>query len=87
MPITTEAEFESKLKQLTRLYRAIRHEFARVQLTEVTAAQLLTGTGKIVDKVTDILGDIEDYSGAADIRMINSEMRKIREKRENKSDE
>lgn len=85
--IKSDKEFEKKLEQLSRFYRATRAEFSRVEITQSSAPMVLRNTGKIVDKLTEVLSEIELYSGAADIRLINAQMKEIRAKREGRKDE
>lgn len=82
MSIKSEKEFREKLSQLARLYAAIRAEFAGLTITQANAAKLILSTGKIVDATTVLISDIEEYSGAAEIRRLSAEMKRIREERE-----
>lgn len=79
--VKSEAEFEEKLGQVGRLYRAIRVEFAKVTLTQDTAAPLLKATSLLVDRITSVLGEIEEYSGAADTRRLVQAMNEVRDQR------
>lgn len=82
MPIQSEKEFEEKLEQLGRLYRAVRVQFANVTITQESAKKLILGTGKIVDTITAVLSDIEEYTGAAEIRRLAEGLKQVRRERE-----
>ena len=75
--ITTDKELDEKLELLGRLYRATRHEFSALTITEANAAKLVRSTGKITTAITATLSDIEDYTGAGEIRRLTAAMQDI----------
>lgn len=75
--IKSDAELDEKLELLGRLYRANRHEFSQLTITEKNAAKLVLSTGKITTAITVTLSEIEEYCGAAEIRRLTAAMMDI----------
>lgn len=82
MSIETDKEFEEKLGQLCRLYRAMRQIWSVTESTDQTmvASWVIEG-GRIMELLSDVLGDIEEYSGCMDLRLIVDQMKTIRQER------
>ncbi len=74
MGITSDAELEQKLELLGRLYRATRHEFSKLTITEHNALELLRATNQLTASITVVLSEIEEYTGAADIRLMSKDI-------------
>lgn len=79
--ISTEAEFQEHLDKLQRLYQAMRIEFSKITLDEQGAAKLLRTAKTICDHITICLSEIEEYSGAAEVRRLQQAMREIHDRR------
>lgn len=79
MPITTPAEMEEKLAQLGRYYRAQYEMFSTIVAEDKEGvAKWVRLGGKIMEKMDEILSDVEVYSGTSELRIIIAELELIR---------
>lgn len=85
MPIRNDKDFEDRLAQLCRLYRAAREVWGETNAADDKAVTkwVLTG-GKVLDKLNEVLAEIEDHTGCAELRIIVAELRETRANRESK---
>lgn len=83
MPITTPQDLEEKLSQLARFYRA-QHQMYSTTIAEdkCGVAEWVRLGGKIMEKMDEVLSDIEVYTGAAELRIITAELKQIRKAKE-----
>ncbi len=79
MVIKTDVEFEESMAQLCRFYRAQRQLFSETSAQDKPSitAWVRTG-GKIMEKMDEVLSDIEVYSGTADLRITIAELKQMR---------
>lgn len=80
--IKNDIEYQEKWAQLQRLYTAISVQFKKTDITETSAAQFVKFAARIMDTAAIVLGEIEEYTGAAEFRRLDYAMRDIRDKRE-----
>lgn len=80
--ITNDKEFSEKLTQLIRLYYAEREVFADTDTkNEDELAKWVVTGGKILDKLNQVLADIEDYTGCGELRIILADLKERRQER------
>ncbi|HKE33147.1 MAG TPA: hypothetical protein VKD65_15555 [Candidatus Angelobacter sp.] len=71
MTIATDREFEERLAQLVRFYRAQRATWAATDVADRAAlARWIRTGGKILEGLNESLAAIEEYSGAMELRLI-----------------
>jgi len=82
MAIKNDADFEQKLEQLCRLYRAMREIWGNTNASdEREMAQWVVTGGKVMEKLTEVLADIEDHTGCGELRILAEEFKGIRQQR------
>lgn len=82
MAIKDDAEFEKRLQQLTRFYRAQRKLWSTTKADDQAAvAAWVTASGKLLDALGETLGDLEDYTGCGELRIVLDQFKTIREQR------
>lgn len=82
MAIKDDADFEQKLDQLCRLYRAMREIWGNTNASdEGGIAQWVVTGGKVLEKLTEVLADIEDHAGCGELRILVEELKGIRQQR------
>ena len=85
MAIKDDPDFEAKLAQLQRLYRAMRLIWGKTNAADPAAVNNWVQTGgAVMEKITDVLADLEDYTGCNELRLIWDELRTMRQQREAK---
>jgi len=83
MPIKSDAELDEKLAQMARLYRAALETWKRTNAEDQTEiAKWVAAGGKILEKLTEVLADIEDYTGCMELRLIWEQLKAVRQERE-----
>lgn len=82
MAIENDKEFELKLAQLCRFYRCLREVWARTNAEDTAQVQKwIVFGGKIIDKTTVLLAELEDYTGSLELRTIWDNLNEIQQKR------
>lgn len=88
IPIKDDAEFEQRLEQVCRFYRALREIWAKTNSSDSQQVGYWVQTGgATIETLDELLGDIEDYSGANELRLIWDQLNKIRDDRDHKKEE
>jgi hypothetical protein len=83
LAVETAKEFEDVLSQLCRLYRAQRELFETAEAADPKSITRWVRTGgKIMEKMDEVLSDIEVYSGLADLRITVAELKQMRDAKE-----
>lgn len=73
--IENDKDFEERLQQLCRMYRALREVWARTNAADTDQVKKwVVAGGRIVSKITQLLADLEDYTGSMDLRLILDEL-------------
>lgn len=81
--IETANKFEEALSQLCRLYRAQRELYVLADAEHKASITSWVRTGgKIMEKMDDVLSDVEVYSGVADLRVTTAELKQMRAAKE-----
>jgi hypothetical protein len=81
--IKDDKEFEERLAQLCRLYRAAREIWAETNTgDDQEVAKWVVAGGKVLDKLSDVLGEIEDHTGCGELRVIVADLKARRAERE-----
>jgi hypothetical protein len=85
MAIKDDQEFEGRLLQLMRMYQAMRETWAKTNAANESEVQKWVIAGRlIVEQITVLLADIEDYSGTGELRLILNAFKDIKRVREDK---
>jgi hypothetical protein len=85
MAIENDQEFEEKFAQLGRYYRALGTLWQKTNpQSQEQIAQWIIDGGKILEALSVNLGEIEEYTGTADLRIMINEMATIRAERQAK---
>ncbi len=83
MALESTKDFEERLAQLGRFYRALHDMYANIRPDDQPSiAQWVRLGGKIMERMDEVLSEIEVYSGAADLRIITSELKQMRAAKE-----
>lgn len=81
--IETANKFEEALSQLCRFYRAQRELYVLADAEDKASITSWVRTGgKIMEKMDDVLSDVEVYSGVADLRVTTAELKQMRAAKE-----
>lgn len=79
MAFQASEEFETALAQLCRFYRAQREMYGSVAVDDQRGVtRWVSLGGKLMDKMDEVLSDIEVYSGTSELRVITSELKQMR---------
>lgn len=85
MPIKDEGDFEARLEQISRLYRALRIAWGQTNASDAKeVAKWVAASGKILEALDHAVAEIEEHTGSADLRLILDQFRAIRTEREQK---
>lgn len=77
--IETSKDFEDALAQQSRYYRAVHEIWKDTSISDPQNLAKAVGLiGKLLDKLSEVQSEIEQYSGAADMRVIIAELAEIR---------
>lgn len=83
MAIRDDTDFEEHLAQLNRLYRALRETWGQTHASdEREVVDWIKTGGALLEKLDEVLSDIEDHAGCVDLRIILDQMQAIRQERE-----
>lgn len=83
MAIDNDKSFEDNLARLCRFYRAMRLLWKSTNAKDQDAlARWVIDAGKILETLSETLGDIEDYAGCMELRIIVDQMKTIRAERD-----
>lgn len=83
MALKDDADFEEKLAQLTRLYRAMRTIWGNTNASsQKQITNWVTTGGKVLDKLNDVIADVEDYAGCLELRVIWDDLKTKRLERD-----
>lgn len=81
--IENDKEFEEKLGQLCRMYRTLRKIWSETNAGDGRAVAKWVATGgKVIDLTTVLLAELEDYTGAGELRLIIDQLSGVQAKRD-----
>ncbi len=72
--IKTDAELDEKLDQLCRLYRAVRQDYAHLDITVANAVKRVKFGGRLTTSISIIIAEVEAYTRAGEIRILQAKV-------------
>ncbi len=81
MAIENAADLEEKLAEVCRYYRALYEVFSTTKsaVVEETTRWVLLG-GSMIERLDAAVAEIEEYSGASDLRLVLNDLKEMRAK-------